>query len=94
MVLSFQFELTRRIGSIDSTGYHRVRISGNKPHLPCNNKYSTNYYYLYIQMNQLGTFLDPFCLQIDWVNFMQILWIFEISNSNLNETAFRYLKNL
>ena len=26
---------------------------------------------------------------IDWVNFVQIMWIFEISNSNLNETAFK-----
>ena len=48
-----------------------------------------NYYYLHIQMDQLGTILEPFFLQIDWGNFAQILWIFEIPNSNLNETAFR-----
>ena len=41
-------------------------------------------------MDQFGTVLDPFCLQIDWVNFAQILRLFEISNSNLNETAFRF----
>ena len=65
-----------------------IRISGNEPHLPRNIiiRYNTN---LYIQMDQFGTVIDPFCLQIDWVNFAQILRIFEISNSNLNETAFR-----
>ena len=29
-----------------------------------------------------------------WVNFMQILCLFEMSNSNLNETAFIYLTTL
>ena len=29
-----------------------------------------------------------------WVNFMQILCLFEMSNSNLNETAFSILSNL
>ena len=46
-------------------------------------------------MDQLGTVLDPFCLQIEWVNFVQILCLFEISNSNLDETAFKkYLNEL
>ena len=38
--------------------------------------------FLYIKTDRLGTVLEPLCLQIEWVNFVQILRLFEISNSN------------
>ena len=40
------------------------------------------YSYMYNKMDWFGTVLDPLCLQIEWVNFMQILRLFEIFNSN------------
>ena len=43
---------------------------------------------IYMKTDRLGTVLEPLCLQIKWVNFVQILRLFEISNSNKKETAF------
>ena len=40
------------------------------------------YSYMYNKMDWFGTVLDPLCLQIEWMTFVQILRLFEISNSN------------